>query len=82
MDSTQKKYQIGTPENRAFLAQNAECLLTFGPPPEAAPIIWATTAHRGKTGAVRHGSRPVCATSTVWASFWAIPAAQSWRTRL
>ena len=30
MDSTQKKYQIGTPENRAFLAQNAECLLTFG----------------------------------------------------
>ena len=30
MDSTQKKYQIGTPENRAFLAQNAEGLLTFG----------------------------------------------------
>ena len=30
MDSTQKKYQIGTPENRAFLAENAEGLLTFG----------------------------------------------------
>jgi len=30
MDSTQKKYQIGTPENRAFLSENAESLLTFG----------------------------------------------------
>ena len=37
MDSIQRKYQIGTPENRAFLAESAESLLRFGhrfPSPE------------------------------------------------
>ena len=37
MDSKQRKYQIGTPENRAFLAESAESLLRFGhrfPSPE------------------------------------------------
>ena len=54
-----KKYQLGTAENKAFLDASRDNLLNFGtevPGPDAAPTGWAMTVPRGRTAIALRGS--------------------------
>lgn len=55
-----KKYQLGTAENKAFLDAARDNLLNFGTKfpgsPTAAPTGWATTAPHGRTAIAPLGS--------------------------
>ena len=50
-----KKYQLGTAENKAFLDAARDNLLNFGTK-FAAPTGWATTAPHGRTAIAPLGS--------------------------
>ena len=61
MSELQKKYQIGTEENRKFQEEIRENLLNFGhrfPSPGGSSYIWEMTEHPGRIEAGRHGSLP------------------------
>ena len=53
-----RKYQLGTEENRDFLKRIREGLFRFGEKyasPQAVPIIWEMTVRLGRTGRVKLG---------------------------
>ena len=61
MSELQKKYQIGTEENRKFQEEIRENLLNFGINfllRGEVPIIWEMTELPGRIEAVRPGSLP------------------------
>lgn len=54
-----KKYQLGTAENKAFLDAARDNLLNFGtkfPAPDGRSYCWATTAPHGRTAIAPLGS--------------------------
>ena len=68
MGSENKKYQIGTKENREFLKVIQKSLLEFGrqfPAPDGSSYYLGDDELHGKTEIVRHGLQAGCCMYTV-----------------
>ena len=79
----QSKYQIDTPENRAFLEECRQDLLRFGTSfllPAEVPITCPTMDHHGLIVLAKHGLPAGWSMSTAWAFFWGMKAAKRWST--
>ena len=82
MGEMSKKYLIDTEENRQFLKEINENLLSFGhkfPSPEEALTIWARTELPGRRETVKPGLLPVWLMCTASELFWDMKAAKNWQ---
>ena len=79
MSELNVKYQLGTKENEAFLADVREGLFSFGhnfPAPGGSSYYLGDDGTRGKIATVRHGSPAVSHMYTAWHPSSVIPAAK------